>query len=53
MVTAIAVTTASLEMCLRAWQGYCGFELSATLDELEEHRQFMSLHLMGLAHATE
>ncbi|MDX3592213.1 hypothetical protein PV749_13925 [Streptomyces sp. ID03-2B] len=53
VMTAIMVAMASMEMCLRIFQGYFGYELDAALAELEEYREFMFLRLIGLAHATE
>ncbi|MFF0649372.1 hypothetical protein ACFYVV_37870 [Streptomyces tendae] len=53
VMTAIMVVMASLEMGLRTWQGYFGFDLGSDLAELDEYRKLMSLRLMGFAHATE
>jgi hypothetical protein len=53
VMTALMVVAASLEMSLHAWQGYFGVDLSETLREMEEYRNFFYLRSMGLAHATD
>ncbi|WP_333734810.1 hypothetical protein [Streptomyces sp. IBSBF 3010] len=53
VMTALMATMASLEMGVRTWQGYFGFDLDAVLAEMTQYRQFMALRLMGFAHATE
>ncbi|TDU69198.1 hypothetical protein EDD91_7858 [Streptomyces sp. KS 21] len=53
VMTALMVAMASLEMSLKAWQGYFGLDLGETLDKLEEHRRQGHLYLLGMAHAVE
>ncbi|MFF9394215.1 hypothetical protein [Streptomyces griseoluteus] len=53
VMTAIMVAMASLEMGLRTWQGYFGFDFDTDLAELNQYRQFMTMRLMGFAHTTE
>ncbi|MEU5218493.1 hypothetical protein AB0G79_20160 [Streptomyces sp. NPDC020807] len=52
VMTAVMVAMASMEMCLRALQGYFGYALDTALAELDDYRKLMSLRLIGLAHAS-
>ncbi|WP_331739801.1 hypothetical protein OG590_39090 (plasmid) [Streptomyces goshikiensis] len=53
VMTALMVAMASLEMSLRAWQGYFGCDLGETLTELEGHFRHGQLYLLAMAHAGE
>ncbi|MET8973124.1 hypothetical protein [Streptomyces hydrogenans] len=53
VVAALQVAMASMEMGVKAWQGYFGFSFEADLAELDQYRQLMSLRLLGFAHAAE
>ncbi|MFK0223939.1 hypothetical protein ACIQWN_37900 [Streptomyces vinaceus] len=53
VMTALMVAMASLEMSLKAWQGYFGCDLAETLTELEEHRRQGRIYLLAMAHAVE
>jgi hypothetical protein len=50
VMTAVMVAMASLEMCLKTWQGYFGFELNTKLAELDEFREGAIVFLVGVAH---
>ncbi|WP_285530382.1 hypothetical protein [Streptomyces lavendulae] len=53
VMTALMVAMASLEMSLRAWQGYFGCDLGEILTELEEHCRQAHVYLLAMAHAAE
>ncbi|WP_228181656.1 hypothetical protein [Streptomyces anulatus] len=53
VMTALMVGMASLEMGLKSWQRYFGFDLDQVIEEMEQYRELMSLRLMGFAHRSD
>lgn len=53
VMTALMVAMASLEMSLKAWQGYFGLDLGETLADLEAQHRTGRVYLLGMAHAAE